>query len=209
MWNITLACKRPFIWLRRFRKRCGYGVHSPFAFDLITNVIYEKRPYYAYADLRKRCKELQCAGEKRPDGLGKVNKLLFRLVNRCQPQTILDLGTPSLSACYLIAGKLSARYYQGVTFSESAFPETGAIDFLYIHHYPDSGETERSFLSCVNLATEQSLFVVEGIRYSADMKALWERIQNHPKVGITFDLYDVGLIFFDLKKIKEHYLVNF
>lgn len=209
MWNITLACKRPFIWLRRFRKRCGYGVHSPFAFDLITNVIYEKRPYYAYADLKKRCKELQCSGEKRSGGLDKVNKLLFRLVNRCQPQTILDLGTSSLAACYLIAGKSAARYYQGSTFSESAFPEKETIDFLYMHHYPDSAEAERSFLSCVNLTTEKSLFVVEGIRYSPDMRALWERIQNHPKVGITFDLYDVGLIFFDLKKIKEHYLVNF
>ena len=39
--RITLALKRPFIWLRRFRHRCGYGVHSPFAFNLITQVIYE------------------------------------------------------------------------------------------------------------------------------------------------------------------------
>ena len=38
--------------LSRFRYRCGYGVHSPFAFSLITDVIYEKMPYYAY-DLLK------------------------------------------------------------------------------------------------------------------------------------------------------------
>ena len=39
--RILLTLKRPFIWLYRFRHRCGYGVHSPFAFNLITHVIYE------------------------------------------------------------------------------------------------------------------------------------------------------------------------
>ena len=42
--RITLTLKRPFIWLSRFRHRCGYGVHSPFAFSLITQVIYESTP---------------------------------------------------------------------------------------------------------------------------------------------------------------------
>ena len=46
--RILLALKRPFIWLYRFRHRCGYGVHSPFAFNLITHVIYESTPYYKY-----------------------------------------------------------------------------------------------------------------------------------------------------------------
>ena len=49
--RITLTLKRPFIWLSRFRHRCGYGVHSPFAFNLITQVIYESTPYYKYKDL--------------------------------------------------------------------------------------------------------------------------------------------------------------
>ena len=48
--RITLTLKRPFIWLSRFRHRCGYGVHSPFAFNLITQVIYEYTPFYKYKD---------------------------------------------------------------------------------------------------------------------------------------------------------------
>lgn len=46
--RILLTLKRPFIWLYRFRHRCGYGVHSPFAFNLITHVIYESTAYYKY-----------------------------------------------------------------------------------------------------------------------------------------------------------------
>ena len=54
--RITLTLKRPFIWLSRFRHRCGYGVHSPFAFNLITlnisalyenNVLLPRRLYLA------------------------------------------------------------------------------------------------------------------------------------------------------------------
>lgn len=51
--NLLLSIKRPFIWLSRFRYRCGYGVHSPFAFSLITDVIYEYTPYYAYHALQE------------------------------------------------------------------------------------------------------------------------------------------------------------
>ena len=41
----------PLVWLMRFRHRCGYGVHSPFAFNFLTGVVYERTPYYAYARL--------------------------------------------------------------------------------------------------------------------------------------------------------------
>ena len=91
--RITLTLKRPFIWLSRFRHRCGYGVHSPFAFNLITQVIYESTPYYKYKDLAVEQKKL--APQK--DNYWKyeskkVKRLLFRLVNYIQPDTIVDGG---------------------------------------------------------------------------------------------------------------------
>ena len=62
--RITLTLKRPFIWLSRFRHRCGYGVHSPFAFSLITQVIYESTPYYKYKDLAVEQKKLASQKDK-------------------------------------------------------------------------------------------------------------------------------------------------
>ena len=41
------------------------------------------------------------------------------------------------------------------------------------------------------------------------MKALWKKWQADERVGITFDLYDVGLLFFDKTKIKQQYIINF
>lgn len=208
--NLTLALKRPFIWIGRFRKRCGYGVHSPFAFDLITNVIYERTPYYAYRELammRKTINETDQAMKR--DSLQKVDRLLFRLVNRVQPNTIVEMGPSSVSSFYLKAGKTTARYLCASTLSELNGNIPSVVDFLYFNDYRNPKEVESCFDICANHTQTNSLFVVNGICYSKEMKSLWKRLQVDERVGITFDLYDVGLIFFDLTKIKQHYVVNF
>ena len=100
--RILLTLKRPFIWLYRFRHRCGYGVHSPFAFNLITHVIYESTAYYKYEELAKAQKQLELEKDKRwKYESKKVKRLLFRLVNYTQPETIVDAGTLAASALYL------------------------------------------------------------------------------------------------------------
>ena len=36
---IFKSVKKGWVWLKRFRHRKGYGVHSPFAYDFITRII--------------------------------------------------------------------------------------------------------------------------------------------------------------------------
>lgn len=207
---ITLALKRPFIWLLRFRHRCGYGVHSPFAFNLITQVIYESTPYYKYKDLA--AEEKQLAGQKDKCWKyesKKVKRLLFRLVNYVQPATVVDAGTLAASALYLKAGRERADYTSASELSE-LFLESGVpVDFLYLHDYRHPEFMEEVFRICAARTTDKSVFVIEGIRYSRRMRALWRRMQQDEGAGITFDLYDLGIIFFDKTKIKQDYIVNF
>ena len=99
--NILHPLKRPFIWLGRIRHRCGYGVHSPFAFELITFLIYEKTPYYAYQQLAEEQKRLSAQrGRGWNKETRKVNRLLFRLINRFQPRCVVDAGVLSASLVY-------------------------------------------------------------------------------------------------------------
>ena len=206
--NLLLCIKRPFIWLSRFRYRCGYGVHSPFAFSLITDVIYEKMPYYAYDSLKKEQKKL--TGKRGcSKGLQKVNRLLFRLVNRVQPATVVEAGRPSVAALYLQAAKPSAEYLFASDLSELFLDADTPVDFLYLNDYRNPALMEEVFSVCVQRTTLKSVFVIQGICYSREMKAFWKRLQEDERVGITFDLYDIGLLFFDKTKIKQHYIVNF
>lgn len=207
---MSVVWKRPFVWLSRFRKRCGYGVHSPFAFDLITQVVYERLPYYAYKTLAAEQKSLaRMKGRRWARESQKVNRLLFRLVNRMQPVTLVDAGTLSASSLYLQAGKTGVDYLPVTELSELFLEEGVPVDFLYLHDFRRADFVEQVFSVCASRTTERSLFVVEGICYNAAMKNLWQRMQADPRVGITFDLYDLGLLFFDTTKIKQHYVVNF
>lgn len=109
---------------RRIRYRKGYGVHSPFVYNLITKVIEEKHPFYSFKEIELLRKQLRFDDryitypdrhhkghlKKRKIGdivereaiTSKRGALLFRLVNYFKSENILQLG-PSigLSTLYL------------------------------------------------------------------------------------------------------------
>ena len=100
------AIGRFWVRLKRFRHRRGYGVHSPFAFNFLTYVVYERGEYYAYRDLAARhpVPFFRCGGH-----LAKCRKFLFRLANYVHPAVIrLVGGVGTAEADYLSAGCRSA-----------------------------------------------------------------------------------------------------
>ena len=110
---------------------------------------------------------------------------------------------------YLKAAKEGADYTAAADLSE-LFLESGAsVDFLYLHDYRRPEFVEEVFRICADRTAQTSVFVIEGIRYTSRMRAVWRRISRHEKAGITFDLYDLGIIFFDKTRIKQDYIVNF
>ena len=93
---------------RKLFCRKGFGVHSPFVYDLITNVIEEKSDFYAFSDIsiaqlqllqnehviqygRKRIAVKEAL--KRFGITTKEGKFLFRLTNHYKPHTILSIGS--------------------------------------------------------------------------------------------------------------------
>ncbi len=109
---------------RKMRFRKGFGVHSPFAFDLITKVIEEKSYFYAYHDIRTTQEDfIKHPGKavytdrkgkqhavsyaslfKQEAISSKKGKLLFRLTNFFKPKEIVQLGTSlGFSSLYLAA----------------------------------------------------------------------------------------------------------
>lgn len=197
--------KTLWVWVCRFRKRKGYGVHSPFAFYLIRAVINEKEAYYAYSELKKQRKGKSVLPEK-------VDRLLFRLSNYIQPATIVQVGDKyPLSVEYMKEGcKSAASFMLGAeemleTALEAALKEKP----LGLLHLTDVSNNREWFETALKHTSENTLFVIEGIHSGHDKWTWWKEIQQRKEVGITFDLYEVGLIFFDKSKQKQHYKVNF
>lgn len=112
-----------------FKSVNEHGVHSPFVYDLLMNVIYVQADYYPFKNIEKIREQLLDsdkkimftdlgAGKKKASSSGSIKKikniaqqsaksakygqLLFRLVNHFQPSQVLELGTSlGISTAYL------------------------------------------------------------------------------------------------------------
>ncbi len=113
----------------------GHGIHSPFVFALIRDVLNDRGEYYAYSAIEKLRLQLEQTHErielvdlgaggkgvreerisaitKRTSKSQKLGRLLFRLSNYFQPAVIVELGTSmGLSAAYLYAGNTKSEVY--------------------------------------------------------------------------------------------------
>ena len=146
---------------------------------IITEVIYEKAAYYAYWELDRT---LPFRDRFR---VRKILHLLFRISNWSQPDVIACLSSSDNVAKYLAAGCRKARIVVHV-------PD-GEIDLCWLD------KPNNDVLSYLH---EHSVLVIDHLNKNSE----WFR--SLPAV-VTFDLYDVGIAFFDTKYNKQHYIINF
>ena len=175
MYKIT----NPLIWLRRIRNRCGYGVHSPFAFKFITEVLYMNLPYYAYDELDK---DLSMGEMFR---IRKILHMLLRISNWRQPDVIVCLSALPHVSRYLQTGCKKANIHDSI-------PE-GQIDICWLNEPDDK---------IIAHLDEHSVLMLDHLNKHKEWFA------SLPSV-VSFDLYDVGIAFFNPKYNKQHYIVNF
>ena len=169
----------PLVWLARFRHRKGYGVHSPFAFRFITDVIYERHPYYAYRELDKALPLSMRLRQRK--GL----HLLLRLANHLQPETILLPKDAWWEKRYLQSGCKRARI--------KCRPVTEEVSMCLLREPADEA---------LQHLGEHSVLLLDNLHRHRE----W--FKSIPSV-VSFDLYDLGIAFFDKQYNKQYYKVNF
>lgn len=192
-------------WIHRFRHRCGYGIHSPFAFNLVTGVIYESGEFYAYAPLRK------WRNGRRDPLREKDNRLLLRLANAVQPENCLIVGEETEAARrYLAAGCRKSRILSLPQADPEALRATldrePRIDILYVG---PGAAAEAAVEQSLPKSTDRTLMIVAGIHNSPSAQAAWQRLVAEKRVRVTFDLYDFGLAFFESRLNKQDYVINY
>ncbi len=202
--QMTLCLKnirRFLVRVRRFRNRNGYGIHSPFAYDFVKGVVYEQARYYAYKELKSRRRKRTLAQR----GLtSKGDKLMFRVANYCHPHSVVLVGAKSaLTAEYIAAGSSNAEV--SIYPLPEQMPSRG-LEFVFAAQDSDILTVFHITAQC---ASETTFFAAAGIHDSRESESRWNEICADARAIVTFDLYEVGFVFFNPNLNKQNYIVSF
>jgi predicted O-methyltransferase YrrM len=248
----------------RFKSDNEHDIHSPFIYEIYNDVICDEIPFYVYDDIESIRAKLLITEVKiqiEDHGAGsKVNnsnarkikdvakntlknpkygQLLFRLVNRFKPKTILELGTSlGISTMYLAATNKNVKVttVEGcpntakvaqVNFDKLGFKnielindtfdhflpvyliQNNSLDFVFFDGNHQKEATINYFNLCVEKAHNDSVFIFDDIHWSEGMTEAWNVIKKHPKVTSTIDLFFVGIVFFNTDLSKEDFVLMF
>lgn len=192
------------MWITRCHRCRGFGVHSPWAFRLINNVINERMPYYRYAELEQTA---PCNDKEQL----RLCRLYFRLANFFRPLTIVDYAPESPAYGRYMAAACARASITTIS-QDMTDDDRRLIDGLTtvdMLRMSARGDRREFYVSMRNKAHDGSAFIIEGIKTNRCARSLWREIKADEGCTLTFDLYYCGIVYFDSKRYKHHYIVNF
>ena len=246
------------------KHRKGYGIHSPFLYDLIRNVLYKEINYYALDDIAELRYELLDCNETinvKDFGVGskvmksnirkvkdiakhsaiseKYGEMLFRLIEKFKPKTILELGTSlGLGTLYLAKPNSKANIFtiEGCpettrkatdNFKECKaeninqiagnindklpefLNEIDTLDFVCFDGNHQKEATLNYFNQCLLKTHNDTIFYFDDIHWSKGMEEAWEKIKSNKAVTLTVDLFFSGIVFFRKELSKQDFVIRF
>ena len=162
--------------------------------------------------------------------------LLYRIGTYFQPDTVLEIGTSlglatsalslgnpkakitTLEGCPQTARQAQLQFEKFnldnvnsiVTEFTDYFKKSPLSTFDLV--YFDGNHSKKATLEYFDLLlptiTNDTLWIFDDIHWSEDMEAAWETIKNHPKVTVTIDTFQWGLVFFRYEQEKEHFIIR-
>lgn len=185
-------------WLRRIKYCRGFGVQSPSAYRFIRYVINEHYPYYAYDELRKELPRLDSLTRKRME-------LYFRVANFRQASLWLDFCERNDVIATYVGRGCHATQVRRIT----DLQQITADDRIEVLRICPSAGCEALLEAALQKADDRTLFIIEDIGYNDTAKRLWQTLLESDITSVSYDLYYLGIAFFDRKRYKNNYIVNF
>ena len=208
--------------IHRKRHGAGFGVHSPFAFNLILETINTSHSYYIYEENRKI---IDNAGLEKKADL-KYAELIYRLINRFNSKDILEIGSGlGINTLYMnvhseqttlmcveqdenkseIARLLLANKMKNIIFTNTLPTKKNSFDAVFwdLMQYPL--QEEETLNSIYNTIKSDGFIVVNHISHNLKNKKVWQEIIQLDELTMSFDLGAIGIGFFKPSLPKLNY----
>lgn len=165
-------------------------------------------------------------------------ELLFRITNYFQPESILEIGTSlGLATSALALGNKNSKITTlegcpntmaiaknqlqvfncdnvncivtefSAYFSTSHFP-LPTSNLIYFDGNHSKTATLEYFELLLPTICNETIWIFDDIHWSATMEEAWEIIKKHPKVTVTIDTFQWGLVSFRREQEKEHFVIR-
>lgn len=181
----------------RWSRTRGFGVQSPWAYRFLQEVISEKHGEVPIGDLLLKWQDENKTRKS-------LAQLYFRISKDWNVASWgLYLPQPLMSMDFIKAGCPRSTV--------SNYHETKNIEKLCrcdVVVMTCDQNWEQIFNPFAAYSTPKSLLIVEHIYQSKASYRTWKLMQQNEYVGVSFDLYDCGLLFFDRNMYKREYKVN-
>ncbi len=165
-------------------------------------------------------------------------ELLFRIVRYFQPSEILEIGTSlglatsalslankngkiislegcpnTQKQCQLQLQKFNINNVECINTEFSSYfktqnPKPKTQNLIYFDGNHSQRATLDYFESLLPTITNDSVWIFDDIHWSKEMENAWEIIKNHPKVKVTIDTFQWGMVFFRAEQQKEHFVLK-
>jgi predicted O-methyltransferase YrrM len=165
-------------------------------------------------------------------------QLLYRIVNYFKPESLLEIGTSlglatsalslgnpkasivTLEGCpetakqaQLQLEKFSLKNIKSVVTEFNSYfknhqPSTINHQLIYFDGNHSKKATLEYFEFLLPTITNETVWIFDDIHWSGEMEEAWEIIKNHPKVTVSIDTFQWGLVFFRYEQPKQHFIIR-
>lgn len=165
--------------------------------------------------------------------------VLFKLSRHFRPEYILEFGTSagisatyissacqfkkfvSMEGCAVLAAHAN-DYFKKLDLSDlevkvgdfdvildKTLDEFEQLDLVFVDGNHRKQQTLDYFERCLKKIHEHTIIIFDDIRWSAEMEEAWMIIKNNEKVSVTFDLYNMGIVFFRKGIDKQDFIIRY
>ncbi|MDR2684146.1 MAG: hypothetical protein LBB53_02040 [Prevotellaceae bacterium] len=184
------------------RHRKGFGVHSPFVFELLNSVFFEENPFYAFEKIEKSLQKNFSKIFFRRDV--KYYRLIFRLTNYFSAKKMLIVGE---NICV-------EKYFLSVSKKNETVSEKK------LQHLQKKNIFDIIFFSTHNIiyykdviyspnVSQNTILIFENIYQNRITSRIWKEICSNNNLKVSIDIFKYGIVFFKNDFPKQHYLVKY
>jgi len=181
----------------------GHGIHSPFAFKFIQEILNAKSTMVevenSVPNVKKILQEIEAVSSSslKP----KIILLIARLVQSLNPLTFSVTGKlKPFKADSSINTKVS------IELTESVVP----IDFAFIGYGQDEAKMLHGVNKLIDNMHSNSCIILHGIHSDSTMEAGWNLLKKHSNIRLTIDVFSIGILFCRKEqKEQEHFIIRY